>query len=267
MRTPRSALFVPADRPERHQKAFDSGAGAVIVDLEDAVAASQKDAARQVLVETLAGRDGGTTCLVRINSPLLAEGRADLEALEAMRADGVVVPKADVTAVELAAAAGLPIVALVETAAGILDATRVAAHPAVHVLMLGPVDLSLELGIEETPDGDGLGTARGLLVLAAAAGGIPGPLDGPCVLPRDEAALASEIERARRLGFAGKSCIHPAQVEPVNAAFEPTAAEISWADSVVVAYDEAGDSGVVMMEGEMIDLPVVLRARRILERA
>jgi citrate lyase subunit beta / citryl-CoA lyase len=267
MLTPRSALFVPADRHERHQKAFDSGAAAVIVDLEDAVAASQKDAARRVLVETLAGRDGETTCLVRINSPLLAEGEADLEALGSMRADGIVVPKADVASVKEAAGAGLPIVALVETAAGILDAAAIAAHPAVDVLMLGPVDLSLELGIEEAPDGDGLGTARGLLVLAAAAGGIPGPLDGPCVLPRDEAALASEIDRARRLGFAGKSCIHPAQVAPVNAAFAPTAAEIEWAGGVVAAYDEAGDAGVVMLDGEMIDLPVVLRARRILERA
>jgi citrate lyase subunit beta/citryl-CoA lyase len=266
MHTPRSALFVPADRPERHQRALDSGAAAVIVDLEDAVAADQKDAARQTLVETLASRDGETTCLVRINSPKLAEGRADLEALPALRADGIVLPKADVGSVELAAGAGLPIVALVETAAGILDAAAIAAHPAVDVLMLGPVDLSLELGVSETPDGDQLQTARGLIVLAAAAGGIPGPLDGPCVLPRDEAALALEIDRARRLGFTGKSCIHPAQVEAVNAGFAPSPEEISWATAVSAAFEEADGSGVVVLDGEMIDLPVVLRARRILER-
>jgi citrate lyase subunit beta/citryl-CoA lyase len=184
-----------------------------------------------------------------------------------MRIDGIVVPKADVRSVEIAAAAGLPIVALVETAAGILDAVAIAAHPAVDVLMLGPVDLALELGITETPDGEQLGTARGLLVLAAAAGGIPGPLDGPCVLPRDDGALALEIERARSLGFAGKSCIHPGQVKAVNAAFAPSAAEVSWATAVSRAYDEADGSGVVVLDGEMIDLPVVLRARRILERA
>jgi citrate lyase subunit beta/citryl-CoA lyase len=266
MHTPRSALFVPADRPERHQKALDSGADAVIVDLEDAVAASRKDEARQILVDTLSDRTGSTGCLVRINSPLLDEGRADLAAVARMRADAIVVPKADVESVEIAAAAGLPLVALVETAAGILDAAAIARHPAVDVLMLGPVDLSLELGVSAEADGDPLATARGLLVLAAAAGGIPGPLDGPCVQAKDPEALAAEIDRARLLGFAGKSCIHPAQVEPVNAAFAPSEEEISWATKVSGAYADAGDSGVVVLEGEMIDLPVVLRARRIIER-
>jgi citrate lyase subunit beta / citryl-CoA lyase len=266
MQTPRSALFVPADRPERHQKALDSGADAVIVDLEDAVAASRKDQARQILVESLPSRTGSTGCLVRINSPLLDEGRADLAAVPQMRADAIMVPMADIESVEIAAAAGLPLVALVETAAGVLDAAEIARHPAVDVLMLGPVDLSLELGVSETPDGDPLAIARGLLVLAAAAGGIPGPLDGPCVQARDPEALAAEIARARLLGFAGKSCIHPAQVEPVNAAFAPSEGEISWATQVSAAYDAADGSGVVIFEGEMIDLPVVLRARRILER-
>jgi len=267
MLTPRSALFVPADRPERHQKALDSGADAVIVDLEDAVAAAKKDEARGVLVESLARRDGDTVCLVRINSPLLDEGRADLEALPAMRADGIVVPKADVESVEIAAAAGLPLVALVETAGGILDAAAIARHPAVDVLMLGPVDLSLELDVRHEPGEDGLATARAMLVLAAAAGGIPGPLDGPCVQAKDADALAAEIERARMLGFAGKSCIHPSQIEPVNAAFAPSAEEVAWATEVLAAYEEADGSGVVVLDGEMIDLPVVLRARRILDRA
>jgi citrate lyase subunit beta/citryl-CoA lyase len=133
--------------------------------------------------------------------------------------------------------------------------------------MLGPVDLAAELGVTETPAGDQMQTARGLLVLAAAAGGIPGPLDGPCVLPRDEEALAAEIERARRLGFAGKSCIHPAQVEAVNTGFAPSAEEVEWARAVNSAYEEADGTGVVLLDGEMIDLPVVLRARRILDRA
>lgn len=265
MHTPRSALFVPADRPERHQKALDSGADAVIVDLEDAVAAAKKADARQILVDSLSSRTGRTECLVRINSPLLDEGRADLEALPRMRADGVVVPKADVESVEIAAAAGLPLVALVETASGIFDAAVIAGHPAVSVLMLGPVDLSLELGVDDKPDGDQLNTARGLLVLAAAAGGIPGPLDGPCVLAGDPTDLATEIERARRLGFDGKACIHPAQVEAVNAAFSPSEVEIVWATRVDAAYNDADGSGVVILDGEMIDLPVVLRARRILE--
>ncbi len=265
MQTPRSALFVPADRPDRHQKAFDSGADAVIVDLEDAVAAARKGEARQVLVDSLASRTGSTGCLVRINSPLSDDGEADLAAVPEMRADGIVVPKADVESVEIATAAGLPLIALIETAGGILDAAAIARHPAVDVLMLGPVDLNLELGVSEDLDGDPLATARGLLVLAAAAGGLAGPLDGPCVKVRDPELLAAEIARARLLGFAGKSCIHPAQVEPVNAAFAPSEEEISWATKVNGAYADAGDSGVVVLDGEMIDLPVVLRARRNLE--
>lgn len=267
MHTPRSALFVPADRPERHQKAFDSGTDAVIVDLEDAVAAGRKDEARQILVDSLASREGSTGCIVRINSPLTDEGRADLAAVPTMRADAIMVPKADVESVEIAAAAGLPLVALVETAAGILDAAAIARHPAVDVLMLGPVDLSLELDVRHEPGEDGLTTARGVLVLAAATGGIPGPLDGPCVRAKDADALAAEIERARGLGFAGKSCIHPSQIEPVNAAFAPSAEEIDWAAKALAAYEEADGSGVVVLDGEMVDLPVVLRARRILDRA
>jgi citrate lyase subunit beta/citryl-CoA lyase len=266
MQTPRSALFVPADRPERHQKALDAGADAVIVDLEDAVAAAKKAEARQILVHSSAAGMGGTECLVRINSPLLEEGRADLEALAAMRVDAVVVPKADATSVDIAAASGLPLVALVETAAGVLDAAAIARHPAVAMLMLGPVDLSLELGVEQDPGDDGMNTARGLLVLAAAAAGIPGPIDGPCVQVGDRAALALEIERARRLGFVGKACIHPAQVEPVNLAFSPTAEEIAWAERVAAALDSNNGAGVVILDGEMIDRPVVLRAQRILAR-
>ena len=189
MHTPKSALFVPADRPERHQKALNAGADAIIVDLEDAVAASRKHEARQILVDSLPSRGGSTHCLVRINSPLLDEGRADLAAVPDMRADGIVVPKADLESVEIAAAAGLPLVALVETAAGILDAAAIAHHPAIEVLMLGPVDLGLELGVSEEPGGDPLATARGLLVLAAAAARISGPLDGPCVQTRDPETL------------------------------------------------------------------------------
>jgi citrate lyase subunit beta / citryl-CoA lyase len=266
MQTPRSALFVPADRPERHQKALDAGADAVIVDLEDAVASAKKAAARQVLVDSLAARTGGTECLVRINSPLHEEGRADLEALAAMRVDAVVVPKADAASVDIAAASDLPLVALVETAAGVLDAAAIARHPAVAMLMLGPVDLSLELGVEEGARGDGMNTARGLLVLAAAAAGIPGPLDGPCIKIGDPDALALEIERARRLGFVGKACIHPAQVGPVNLAFSPTTEEIAWAERVAAALDTNEEPGVVILDGEMIDRPVVLRAQRILAR-
>jgi citrate lyase subunit beta/citryl-CoA lyase len=262
----RSALFVPADAPGRHARAFESGADAVILDLEDAVAPAAKDAARQTLVESAGERGSGAAALVRINSPHTSLGRADLEAVPRMGADGVVVPKADPEALDAAAGLGLPLVALVETAAGILRAAEIAAHPAVTNVMLGPVDLAVELGAREAHDGDELIVARGQLVIAAVAGGKGGPLDGPCLAPRDEGALAQEIDRAWRLGFSGKACIHPAQVVAVNRAFSPSPQELEWARSVLSAFDGDAENGVILHDGEMIDEPVARRARLILAR-
>lgn len=263
--TPRAALFVPADRADRHERALHSGADAVIFDLEDAVGPGEKAAARAALLATLPGPARPASALLRINSPLTVEGQADLDAVGDLAPDALVVPKADPESVDLAAVSGLPLVALIETAAGILAAAETAAHPAVSVLMLGPVDLGAELGTEESHGGDELLVARGHLVLAAAAAGKPGPLDGPCLSPRDGAALAAEIDRAKRLGFAGKSCIHPAQVEQVTGAFTPSKAEIEWARRAVAAVAGAG-GGVATLEGQMVDRPVALRARQILDQ-
>lgn len=262
---PRAALFVPADRPERHARAFDSGADAVIVDLEDSVAPDAKDGARSALGESEGFRDraGSASALVRINSPLTPAGRADLEAAPGWGADGLVVPKADPGSIELAAAAGLPLVALVETATGILRAAETAAHPSVAVVTLGPIDLAADLGVSESHGGDEMIVPRGQLVLAAAAAGRPAPLDGPCIAVRDEAALAAEIARAKRLGYGGKLCIHPAQVEAVTAAFTPDAATVEWARGVVDASVEA-EGGVAVVDGQMVDRAVVLRAEQIL---
>jgi citrate lyase subunit beta / citryl-CoA lyase len=263
----RTALFVPADAVGRHDRAFGADADAVIFDLEDAVAPSAKDAARSVLTKTLGhGREGGPLALVRVNSPATETGRDDLEALAGLQVDGVVVPKADPDQVALAATLGLPILALIETASGVLASAAVASHPAVEALMIGAVDLGAELGVRETPAGDELGVARGNLVLAAAAAGLPGPLDGPSLLPRDAEVLDLEITRARRLGFGGKACIHPVQLPAVAAAFAPSPDERVWALKVEAAFEAAG-GGVVVVDGEMVDRPVALRARRILAAA
>jgi citrate lyase subunit beta/citryl-CoA lyase len=264
--TLRSALFVPGDVPERHQRAFDAGADAVILDLEDAVAPTAKDAARQALTESAAERGVGSLALVRVNSPHTALGREDLAALPRMGADGIVVPKADPEALDIAAELGLPLVALIETAGGVLGAAGIAAHPAVATVMLGPVDLGVELGVSEAPDGDELIAARSQIVIAAAAAGKRGPLDGPCLVPRDELALAQETARARRLGFSGKACIHPAQVAAVNRAFSPTREELAWARAVLDAFDGEAEGAAVLLDGEMIDEPVARRARQILAR-
>lgn len=262
----RSALFVPGDVPERHGRAFAAGADAVILDLEDAVAAAAKDTARELLTAEAGARGGDSLALVRINPPQTPAGGADLAAVPRMGVDGVVVPKADLEALDAAAELDLPLVATIETAAGVLGAAELAAHPAVAAVMLGPVDLGAELGVAEAADGDELNFARSQLVLAAAAASKPGPLDGPCLLPHDELALARETERARRLGFSGKTCIHPAQVAAVNRAFSPTGEELEWARRVLAIFDGEAGGGVALLDGEMIDEPVARRARQILAR-
>jgi citrate lyase subunit beta/citryl-CoA lyase len=263
-----SVLFVPANAPEKHDRAFASGADAVIIDLEDAVAPAAKDGARAMLAESLARpRASSFLTLVRVNSPLTPQGCADLELLARSRVDGIVVPKADLEALATAASCGPPLIALIETAAGVLRAAEIAAEPSVAALALGSVDLSAELGIWGTPDGDELNAVRSQLVLAAAAAGKQGPLDGPCMSPRDERALELEITRARRLGFAGKLCVHPSQVAAVTRAFSPTERELQWARGVTDAFGDGAEGGVIVLDGEIVEEPVVRRARGILNGA
>lgn len=261
----RAALFVPVTARDRHARAFRSGADAVILDLEDGVAPAMKDAARAGLRDALAERVEGCLAIVRVNSPASAAGAADLAELAKLDVDAVMVPKAVPEAVA-AAAAGVPIIALIETAAGVLAAEQTARHPAVALLMLGPVDLAAELGCEESPEGDELLAARSQLLLASAAAGLPAPLDGPCLQPRDADVLELELRRAKRLGFGGKACIHPAQVEATTRAFSPTAAEVEWARRVLAGFEDGleREQGVSIVDGQMVDLPVVARARRIL---
>jgi citrate lyase subunit beta/citryl-CoA lyase len=262
----RSALFVPADAPEKHDRAFDSDADAVIVDLEDAVAPASKDGARAMMIESLATkRPSASVALVRVNSPLTPQGQADIEALTHTRVEGIVVPKADPEAIAQAAFAGLPLVAMIETAAGVLRAAEIAADPSVAALALGTVDLCAELGIRDSLDGDELIAARSQVVLAAAAAGKQGPLDGPCMSLGDERALELETARARRLGFAGKTCIHPAQVAPVMRAFSATAQELEWARRVLDAFGDGSEGGLLVLDGQLVDEPVLRRARRVLD--
>jgi citrate lyase subunit beta/citryl-CoA lyase len=267
--TPRAALFVPATAHDRHARAFESGADAVILDLEDGVAPAMKDAGRAGLRDALAHRVEGCLAIVRVNAPATEAGAADLEEIAGLDVDAVMIPKADPESVAAAAAAGAPIVALVETAAGVLAAERTAKDPAVALLMLGPIDLAAELGCHESPDGDELLLARSQLLLASAAAGLPAPLDGPCLRARDAGALELELARARRLGFGGKACIHPAQVEATRRAFAPSAEEIAWARRVLAGFEDGleREQGVSLVDGQMVDRPVLVRARRILATA
>lgn len=259
----RSLLFVPGDAPARIAKALASPADGVILDLEDGVAPSAKPAARAAVAAALAGRDPERTVTVRVNAgPELA---ADLEALDGLGPTGLVVAKASAEALDRLDPDGPPAIALVETAAGVRDAAEIAAHPLCRRLMLGSIDLAAELGID--PDDDvALAYSRSKLVTDSAAAGIAAPLDGVHAEIRNAPALAAQAAAARRMGMGGKACIHPAQIEPIHGAFTPTPDEVERARSVIAAFEqaEAAGTGAFEIEGEMIDLAVIRRARRVL---
>ncbi|MDT5082082.1 MAG: citrate lyase subunit beta / citryl-CoA lyase [Mycobacterium sp.] len=283
----RTLLFVPGDRPDRIVKAVASGADGVAIDLEDAVAAAQKDAARTAARSALHAlpADGLPVLCVRINAIDSGLAEDDVAALEPVlhRIALVIVPmSAGPGGIRCAAdllgraeqSAGIDagrtgIVPLVETAAGILAAPAIAAsHERVHTLAFGPADLSRELGITPTADGDEFLFARSQLVLAAAAAHCPPPVDGPYLDLGDDDGLVRSARRARALGFGGKQVIHPGQISAVTDAFAATRAEVDWARAVDAAFTAAeadGVSSIRLPDGTFVDYPIARRARAILD--
>lgn len=262
-----SWLFVPGSRPDRFAKAARAGAGEVVVDLEDAVAAEHKESARDDVVNWLSG---GATAWVRVNGANTRWHADDLAALAACPGlRGVMVPKTEGPAVLRQVAERLPaeagIVALVETALGVQDAAAIAACPEVTALAFGSIDFALDIGAEHTDEA--LLFARGALVLASRAAALPPPIDGVTVETRDTAAVRAAAARSKRLGFGGKLCIHPAQVEVVNAVFAPGRADLEWAKALLAETPQSGGAGVFTVRGQMVDKPVLERARRIVAQA
>lgn len=264
--TPRSYLFVPGDRPERFDKALGAGADAIIVDLEDAVAPAAKAIAREALAGWL-DRPGAGAVVVRINAPQTEWFADDLRACAHPLVRALVVPKAeqrDPLAQVAAQAPGRGVLALIESAAG-FDAVRtLATTTGVVRLVFGSIDFQADLGIEG--DDDALLYFRSQLVLASRLAGLDAPVDGVTTALGDDEAIARDTERARRLGFGAKLCIHPKQVAAVNRGFLPSDAEIGWARRVLAAAEASGGAAVAV-DGKMVDAPVLLRARRLLERA
>ncbi|PMS36709.1 citrate lyase subunit beta/citryl-CoA lyase [Trinickia symbiotica] len=259
----RSFLFVPASKPERFGKALDAAADAVIVDLEDAVAPADKASARAHV-----GRAAGSFAaspvrvLLRVNAAGTDWFERDLELMALDGIDGVVLPKSDNAAALTAVAAVTkkPILPIIESAEGVWNALDVARMPGVERLIFGSVDFELDLDCDGS--WDALLHARSRIVLASRVAGIQSPVDGVTVALDDARQLAEDASKARSLGFGGKLCIHPRQVGAVNAAFSPSADEIAMARRIVEAYERA-EGGAVSVDGRMVDLPVLLKARRI----
>ena len=260
MKQPRSYLFVPADRSDRFAKAIASGADAVIVDLEDAVAPASKVAARDGLTGHLAAQAG---VVLRINGRDTPWFDDDARAAAHSAIVGVMCPKtgsADDIAALRSRCGDKPVLALVETASGMAAIGAIAAAPGVARLAFGSIDFQLDTDIE---DDGALRPFRAQLVLASRVAGLPAPVDGVTAAIDDQAALAGDARRARASGFGGKLCIHPAQVPAVNAAFTPSPEQLAWARRVVAA-SQASQGAAVAVDGRMVDAPVFARACRLL---
>jgi citrate lyase beta subunit len=234
----------------------------VIADLEDAVTPDRKEEARR-LVLRLRPR------LVRVNGADTEWFEGDLAAVAELDLDALVLPKATPDAVSALGAVGPPVIAIVETAQGLRLAYETAAQPRVAALLLGAADLGRELGLEPRPDGLEVLHARSKVVVDSAAAGIRAPFDIVHLDTRDDAGLEAACRFARSLGFRGKACIHPAQVPIVNRLFAPEADDVTWAQRIVDGFEqgEREGRGAIAVEGEMVDMPVVERARRILAEA
>ena len=259
-----SLLFVPGSRPERIAKALAAGADAVIVDLEDAIAPGEKDAARAALAAAL---DAARPVMVRVNAADTPWFPADLELLAHPGVAAVVLPKAEHAedvAVVHRAAGGKPVLPLIESALGFEQRLSLAHAAGAQRLIFGHIDFQADMNMRATEDE--LLPFRVALVLASRLADILPPIDGVTTALDDADLLRSDAVRARRLGFGGKLCIHPRQVAVVNQCFTPDADEVAWAQRVVAA-DAAAGGAAVAVDGRMVDRPVVLRARAIVAEA
>jgi citrate lyase subunit beta/citryl-CoA lyase len=265
----RSFLFVPGHRPERFAKALASGADAVIIDLEDAVPLDAKLAARDALLAAWPDFDAAQRArlLVRVNPFGTPWHQADLAAVANLTGLGaVMLPKAE-TPQQIAHAAqtsGLPVLPLIESAEGLGQMDLMARTPGVLRLVLGHIDLQADLGLSCGPDEAELAPVRLALVVASRRAGLPSPVDGVTTATTNAEVLAQDAQRSRRFGMGAKLCIHPAQVDGVHQALAPTEAECDWARRVLAAEVAAG-GGAFSVDGKMVDPPVLLLARRILQ--
>jgi len=265
---------VPGDRPDRMIKALASGADALILDLEDSVAPARKAEAREAVVDFLRG-ERPIPVLVRINPVGGPYANDDLVALREVRAEGIMLPKAEGAASihALASWTGLPILPIAtETPAAIFVlGSYVDVRDRLLALTWGAEDLPAAIGATAAREADGrytppIETVRSLALFAAHAAGIPAI---ETVYPnfRDLGGLAAYAARGARDGFTGMMAIHPDQVPVINQAFTPSEAEIAVARAIVDAFAANPDAGVLAVDGKMVDAPHLIQARRVLQRA
>jgi citrate lyase subunit beta / citryl-CoA lyase len=255
-------LFVPADRTERFAKAAASGADAVFIDLEDAIAPAAKVQAR----EGLRGFEPLTVpVFVRVNASATFWHAEDVEIASTLPLAGIILPKAEsadeIRALRQRLGARQVIIALIETAEGLANVRQIACADRALRLAFGSIDFCADVSCAHTREA--LLFARSELVLASRLGRIPAPLDGVTAETTNRDLVESDARHAAELGFAGKLCIHPRQIEPAYAGFAPSEAELLWARHVL----SIEDYGAISLNGQMVDAPVRQRAEALIARA
>lgn len=284
--TLRSLLFAPANHARHVEKALMGTADGVILDLEDAVAIAEKPAARPAARQALASRRAasGQLAYVRVNALTTPFTYDDLHAVVGTGLDGIILPKTESAAqlatvdwllTQLERASGLAegaieVMPIIETAAGVAHLPEIAsASPRVRRLNFGAGDFSLDTNMTWTAGHEGILWARIQVVIASRAAGLEAPLDTVYSQITDDVGLRMEADQAKRLGFQGKACIHPRQVDIVNSVFSPSADDITQARVIVDAFAEAEARGVASLRvgGQFIDYPVAARAQRTLDLA
>ena len=264
---PLTYLFVPGNRADRYDKALGTSAGAIIIDFEDAVSPADKDAARTAFAAWYrASTFAPERVLVRVNAEDTPWFDEDLAVIADSGLRGVVLPKTETVTQIGRAASALPangfVIALVETAKGVIGIEELAVAPRLQRIALGTLDYALDLDLS--------GDERGFLypacriALASRAAGIASPIAGVTPEIGDEQSLLADLDFARACGFGAKLCIHPKQVEAIHAAMRPSEAEIAWAKRVALAAETG--SGATQVDGKMVDRPVIVKAQRILAR-
>jgi citrate lyase subunit beta/citryl-CoA lyase len=267
----RTYLFVPGDRPERFEKALSSGADAVILDLEDAVAPAAKEAARQVCERwLLEHRDAlaARQVLVRINDAGTPWYSGDRAMVAQSGLCGVMLPKTETREqlldVRAVLAPGQTLVALVESARGLAAIEAIAETAGLSRIAFGTLDYALDLDL--SGDERGLIEPCSRIAIASRAAGISPPIAGVTADLQDEGPLLRDLAFVRAFGFSAKLCIHPRQIEPIHRALAPSDTELDWAQRVLAAAQAAG-SGAVQVDGRMVDRPVLARAQQLIARA
>jgi len=279
----RSFLFAPANHPRRREKAFTLGADAVILDLEDACAISEKAASRAPAAESMRAK-AASLGYVRVNPLSTPFAYGDIVETVRPGLDGIVLPKvesgADIATADWLiaqlererglAAGSVDLMPIIESAAGVANLREIArASPRVKRLAFGAADFTNDLGLAWTRDELELLAYRAEIVLQSRAAGLEAPVDTVWADVKDAEGFAQSAARARSLGFQGKLCIHPDQVDVVNRAFTPSDAEVAKARRIVEAFTaaEASGSSAIQLDGQFIDYPIMYAARRMVETA